>query len=120
MQSKEDYWQQHDSMISTNADKWQGDVNSVNLYFKPNYTNSEQNYQLNKDSHKFSYGNFASCSICGYKSNKKDLVKHFRKHSGEKPFFCNFCNYRASQSSNLNTHIRKHHPSVYMEPDKNF
>ncbi len=39
-----------------------------------------------------------------------NLVKHNRKHTGEKPFHCvePGCGYSAKRSSNLETHRRKH------------
>ena len=50
------------------------------------------------------------CSVCGHGSyQKKDLVKHMRIHTGEKPYACPFCNYRSTQSSNMRTHVRRVH-----------
>ncbi|XP_018023127.1 protein tramtrack, beta isoform isoform X2 [Hyalella azteca] len=53
------------------------------------------------------------CSLCGHSSlQKKDLVKHTRIHTGEKPFKCRYCEYRSTQSSNVNTHVKRVHPET--------
>jgi hypothetical protein len=33
---------------------------------------------------------------------------HERTHSGERPYQCRFCDYRASQSGNMAAHERRH------------
>lgn len=59
-----------------------------------------------------SYKRF-QCSVCGHSSvQKKDLVKHMRIHTGEKPFKCRYCEYRSTQSSNVNTHVKRVHPET--------
>ncbi|XP_045583247.1 longitudinals lacking protein, isoforms H/M/V isoform X4 [Procambarus clarkii] len=50
------------------------------------------------------------CPICGHLARqKKDLKKHLRIHTGEKPYACPWCSYRSTQNSNLRTHIRRVH-----------
>ncbi|KAK8375801.1 hypothetical protein O3P69_008509 [Scylla paramamosain] len=50
------------------------------------------------------------CPICGHLARqKKDLKKHLRIHTGEKPYACPWCVYRSTQNSNLRTHIRRVH-----------
>ena len=50
------------------------------------------------------------CSLC-----RKDFVscyqfrRHFRTHTGEKPFQCFFCSYSSNQKGNLLQHCFNHH-----------
>ena len=50
------------------------------------------------------------CDIC-FKSFKikLSLRTHELTHMGEKPFACDHCDYRSTQKSNLNTHLKSHH-----------
>jgi len=53
-----------------------------------------------------------SCEVCARLFKKRhDLIKHRYIHTGEKPYACHLCDYRSTQSSNLNSHIRKSHPT---------
>lgn len=54
-----------------------------------------------------------SCEVCARVFKKRhDLIKHRYIHTGEKPYACHLCDYRSTQSSNLNSHIRKSHPTL--------
>ena len=56
------------------------------------------------------------CSICGKNlRQKKDLVDHLRAHSGEKPFACPYCPYRASSTSLLYHHKKQRHRAEFDE-----
>ncbi|XP_045583209.1 longitudinals lacking protein, isoforms H/M/V isoform X9 [Procambarus clarkii] len=51
-----------------------------------------------------------ACPICPYRATvKTSLQKHLRIHSGEKPYACPFCPLRSSDKSNLMRHIRSKH-----------
>ena len=54
-----------------------------------------------------------TCGTCHKTFERKDsLKKHEKIHTGEKPHACHLCDYRSSQSSNLNTHIRTKHRDI--------
>ncbi|XP_042890861.1 zinc finger protein 513-like [Penaeus japonicus] len=41
-------------------------------------------------------------------TNRSDVVKHYRTHTGVKPFACPHCSYQTGDKSNLMQHIRIH------------
>lgn len=50
------------------------------------------------------------CPICSLESRDKGLLRrHYRIHSGEKPYACLFCPYRANQNSSLKSHMIVQH-----------
>ena len=50
------------------------------------------------------------CPMCGKQFKlKKDLIRHLRIHTGEKPFQCPYCSYSANIKGNLTRHITKMH-----------
>ena len=54
------------------------------------------------------------CSVCGRafrgRNRHQNLETHHRIHTGETPFPCQFCEYRAKRKAHLQAHIiRIHH-----------
>ncbi|XP_006635731.1 zinc finger protein 516 [Lepisosteus oculatus] len=52
---------------------------------------------------------YYACNICGKSFPfQSSLSQHMRKHTGDKPYKCPYCDHRASQKGNLKIHIRTH------------
>lgn len=50
------------------------------------------------------------CPVCSKTfQNKKDFRRHYMIHTGEKPFSCPHCSYRARLKSNMKAHIFSRH-----------
>lgn len=49
------------------------------------------------------------CTLCKYiSSNETNLVRHTRKHTGEKPFGCHICDKRFARTDHLKSHLQTH------------
>ena len=59
------------------------------------------------------------CKVCGRVCPFPcEMIKHMRTHTGERPFPCPYCPYRATQTNNLKRHIMSNHPDVYVHTSK--
>ncbi|XP_006819601.1 uncharacterized protein LOC102806712 [Saccoglossus kowalevskii] len=53
------------------------------------------------------------CEHCGYRTKKKDnFLVHMRKHTGEKPYKCNMCDYASADGSTLKKHVMAKHSNI--------
>lgn len=49
------------------------------------------------------------CFVCKYHTRKfSEMIRHIRKHTGQKPLKCSFCDYTCSTGTSLSVHNRRH------------
>lgn len=63
------------------------------------------------------------CPVCGKtaqgRNRRQNMDNHMLTHTGERPFQCTLCTYRASQHGNLKRHIRAVHKPNLEESNSN-
>ncbi|KAK7065660.1 hypothetical protein SK128_018498, partial [Halocaridina rubra] len=61
-------------------------------------------------------GGVLVCPVCGKtaqgRNRRQNMDNHILTHTGERPFQCGVCSYRASQLGNLKRHERAVHKNV--------
>ena len=63
-------------------------------------------------------GSSHACNICGREFNRLDnLRKHELIHTGQKPYSCPHCPYRAVLKGNVTKHIQARHAEFLPPPD---
>lgn len=54
-----------------------------------------------------------ACSICGQQFSKTvNLRRHYKVHTGEKPYPCPACPYHASRKEHVEKHMSRIHPHL--------
>lgn len=54
-----------------------------------------------------------TCPVCAKEIfNKADFRRHYMVHTGERPYPCPHCPYRARQLYNLKSHVSNKHPEL--------
>lgn len=60
------------------------------------------------------------CPVCGKtaqgRNRRQNMDNHMLTHTGERPFQCTMCPYRASQQGNLKRHLRAVHKQSMDDP----
>ncbi|XP_050728517.1 longitudinals lacking protein, isoforms A/B/D/L-like isoform X15 [Eriocheir sinensis] len=113
---------------------WQGDGSSIGFPPHLNFSTSESSSQQNAPGGvrvgvvgpggcEGLEGHGLACPVCGKvfcsRNRRQDLQRHLLSHTGEKPFPCPFCPYRASLKGNLKKHMHVLHAQLLMSVDKN-
>lgn len=60
------------------------------------------------------------CPVCNKtfcsRNRRQDLQRHILSHTGERPFACSYCPYRATLKGNLKKHVHGLHAHLFTPP----
>jgi len=88
---------------------------TVALHPSSSTNHFSESYDVNKNHRtttmlKFDVSGSFGCPECGKQlASKRNLIRHFRQHTGERPYSCVDCGRTFVDQSNMKKHCRSHH-----------
>ncbi|XP_064093122.1 longitudinals lacking protein, isoforms H/M/V-like isoform X23 [Macrobrachium nipponense] len=110
-------WEGEGSLQGFPMEGYSGEGTRPPQMVKPALTEEDHlHYKDGDEDHFFKLGEGSRymCNFCPRSSFKKeDMRRHVRIHTGEKPFMCNHCSYRATQKAHVIGHMKRKHFRYY-------